>query len=111
MNKRLMPIHYALKANAGLEPNVRNGLGVLLRSARALPSSAPSFCDVGGASPNGVELVLAEVRKHSGELSNAFDFQMEHHRTARAVPLTRRHSRQARPSRPKRALHAMAGRR
>ena len=45
-----------------------------------------------GLVPNGVELVLAEVRQHSGELSTARDFPMDHHRTARAVPLTQRHS-------------------
>jgi hypothetical protein len=41
---------------------------------------------------NGVDLALAEVRKHSGELSNAWDFPLDHHRTARAVPLTQSHS-------------------
>ena len=41
---------------------------------------------------NGVELELAEVREHSGELSKANYFPIDHHRTARAVPLTQRHS-------------------
>ena len=33
-----------------------------------------------GFRPNGVEFVRAEVRKHSGELSNACDFSVNHHR-------------------------------
>jgi hypothetical protein len=33
-----------------------------------------------GFRPNGVEFVLAEVRKHSGELSNTCDFSGNHHR-------------------------------
>jgi hypothetical protein len=59
------------------------------------------WSSLGERNPNGVELVLSEVRKHSGELSNARDFPMAHHRTARAVPLTQRHSNETPGSTPK----------
>ena len=50
-----------------------------------------------GFRPNGVEFVLAEVRKHSGELSNACDFSGNHHRESSPGIITGNHHRESSP--------------